>query len=150
MKKSLLLATVGFVILFASCNSGQKKEASKATENETEQTIIVDIHNAQNALDYQGVYQGTLPTASGSGMLVTVTLSDGMYQRAIEYIDENDKPFISKGTYTWDENKNSVITLIGADVPNQYFVAENKLYQLDIDGKRIEGDMADMYVLNKQ
>ncbi len=33
--------------------------------------------------------------------------------------------------------------------PNQYFVAEERLIHLDIDGQPISGDLADHYVLEK-
>ena len=36
------------------------------------------------------------------------------------------------------------------NAPNQYFVAENKLIQLDMAGKKIEGKLAEKYVLAKQ
>jgi NlpE N-terminal domain len=44
----------------------------------------------------------------------------------------------------------SIITLTGIkNKPNEYFVGENKLIQLDIDGNKITGSLADKYILKK-
>jgi uncharacterized lipoprotein NlpE involved in copper resistance len=36
------------------------------------------------------------------------------------------------------------------DSPNRYLVGENTLTQLDMEGNKITGNMADQYVLKKQ
>lgn len=142
----LLFATVA---ILASCNT-KKDEPREPEEIKIEETIVADnTHNAQTSLDYVGTYKGTLPTASGSGMEVTVTLTDSTFQKTISYVGKSDKPIETKGKYTWDET-GFVITLEGEDAPNKYFVGENTLYHLDMDGKKIEGELAPQYILNKQ
>ena len=97
---------------------------------------------------YEGTYIGTLPTASGMGMTVTLTLENGAYTRKTEYVGK-DGIFEDKGKYTLNKEGNT-ITLEGIDSPNKYVVDENRLTQLDIDGNRITGDLADKYVLQKE
>ncbi len=112
---------------------------------------MADEHNAKNSLDYQGTYKGTLPTASGEGMLVTIVLKDSTYTRNTEYIGKKDNNVIEKGKYTWNAEGNT-ITLDGVDAkvsPSKYFVGENTLTQLDLDGNKIEGNTAELYILKK-
>ena len=48
----------------------------------------------------------------------------------------------------WNKEGNT-ITLEGEDKPNQYFVGENTLTQLDIDGNKIKGEIEEDYILRK-
>jgi uncharacterized lipoprotein NlpE involved in copper resistance len=108
------------------------------------------MYNAQNALDYDGTYIGTLPTASGIGMKVTLTLTrNGTYHKSVQYVENADKTFESEGKFTWNKEGNT-ITLEGEEKPNSYFVGENQLFHLDENGNRITGDLADEYRLRKQ
>lgn len=154
MKKNILvLAALSFLI---SCNSNtskgtDNKNDSVAIEQElanNKEVVVSDLSNAKNSLDYAGTYKGVLPTASGEGMSVVVTLDSVNYTKEVMYIGEKMKPIKTKGTYKWDSN-GTVITLEGEDVPNQYFVGENTLTQLDIEGNKITGELANMYVLKK-
>ena len=145
MKKFYLLFAFAIVVS-ASCNS-KKSDAKEDTVKE--EVAVVDIHNAQNSLDVNGVYSGTLPSASGGGMNVVITLSDGTYKKSVTYAKEPDKTFDTSGKYTWDNN-GSIITLEGEEVPNKYFVGENTLTHLDINGNKITGELADKYVLKKK
>ena len=54
-----------------------------------------------------------------------------------------------KGKYTWNAAGNTIILDGVKDAPNQYFVGENTLTQLDMEGNKITGDMADLYILKK-
>lgn len=149
MKKIAILSVAA--LLFA-CNNTNKPAPTGDIEIETAEIIepIADkAHNAKNSLDYKGTYKGTLPTASGSGMEVTVTLGDSTYTREIKYLEKKDKPFVNNGKYTWSED-GSVITLVGEDKPNQYHIEENAIRHLDVDGNKITGDTETDYILKKQ
>ena len=102
----------------------------------------------KNSLDYEGTYTGIVPTASGMGMIVTITLKDGAYIKKTEYVDK-DGVYEDKGKYTLNKKEN-IITLDGIDSPNKYLMDENSLTQLDIEGNRITGELADQYVLQKE
>lgn len=147
MKKLLfMIAAVG---LLYSCGGNKPKE-EKASVDEFSEIAknVTDAHNAKNSLDYKGTYTGKLPTASGEGMVVSITLSDSSFVKVTEYVGKKNK-FEEKGKYTWNKEGNTV-TLEGVkDAPSKYFVGENTLTQLDMDGNKITGDMADMYILKK-
>ncbi|MDR1707333.1 copper resistance protein NlpE [Dysgonomonas sp.] len=143
MKKLfILIATIG---LLYSCG-GNTQKTQEQTTPETAQAV--DEHNAKNSLDYQGTYTGELPTASGEGMAVSLTLEDSTYVKKTEYIGKKEI-FEDKGKYTWNAEGNIVILDGINDAPNRYFVGENTLTQLDMEGNKITGDMADLYILRK-
>lgn len=140
---AILLVTAA---LLASC-SGQKKEQT-ATEQQNETTVQApDMHNAENALDYQGTYKGTIPAADCPGINVTLTLgNDGTFEEIYEYIERDT--FTSKGTYT--VKVNTLTTVSETNDTTYYKVEENRLRMLDREQNLIEGELADKYILNKQ
>lgn len=148
MKKLIILACSVSVLFSIGC-SNKKESKPVETVVVNEDSLVYDEHNAKNSLDYIGAYSDTLPTASGEGMLVSIEISDSTYVRTISYIGKTAKPIVEKGIYTWND-AGSTITFVGAEIPNQYFVAENNLIQLDTEGKRIEGDMAENYYIAKK
>jgi len=150
--KKIALTIMTFAVL-ASCGGNKKQEAENA-DNVSQSTEVLeqpvnDGHNAKSSLDYKGIYKGTLPEASGSGMAVTVELKDSTYTRTTVYSKAKDKANVEEGTYKWND-EGSIVTLDGSEPANQYFVGENMLYALDLEGKRIEGDLADKYILKKE
>jgi copper homeostasis protein (lipoprotein) len=69
------------------------------------------------------------------------------YVKQTSYLGKDGKVIEEKGFYTRNSEGNT-ITLNGIEnAPNQYFVGVNKLIQLDMNGKRIAGNMADKYIL---
>lgn len=146
MKKTLLMSVVVAGLLF-SCGGKKNAEEAATTDADSLTTAFVDEHSARNSLDYQGVYKGQIPTEDPSATIVSITLTDSTYVRIVDLADKKG-PAENKGAYTWNAEGNT-ITLVGVDAPNQYFVGENALFQLDKDGNRITGDLADKYILRK-
>lgn len=145
MMKFMTVAASALLIL-ASC--GEKK-AKEQVQDEPFPQAFLDEHTAKNALTYNGTYIGRIPTASGEGMNVTITLTqDETYKKTISYEGKNDTPIETTGKYKWDDT-GSIITLEGEELPNQYFVEENQLVQLDTEGKRVEGELADKQILKQ-
>ncbi|MBW6480287.1 MAG: copper resistance protein NlpE [Bacteroidales bacterium] len=141
---SALLAA--FVILGLSCG----RQSSERSTTEEVPAEFYDMHNARISLDYVGSYQGVLPCADCEGIRTEVILLDeSQFIRKTQYIGQDDMVFEESGIYTWDDAGN-IITLQGTEKPNQYFVSENRIFHLDIDGDRIEGELADQYILVKQ
>jgi uncharacterized lipoprotein NlpE involved in copper resistance len=108
-----------------------------------------DGHSPRIALDWNGVYTGTIPSASGIGIDVRLSLNrDQSFALSYEYLDKPNSTYSWTGTFQWDE-KGYNITLNVNDVPPHYQVGQNKLIQLDMKGKPIRGSLADNYVLKK-
>ncbi|MFN3801816.1 copper resistance protein NlpE [Belliella pelovolcani] len=156
MKKQFL--NFGLALLLALIVTACQK--SKETENlviedemfETGEMPedFIDHHTAMNSLDFMGIYKGVLPCADCEGIETIIELGSGnSYVKKVIYLGKGDQKVIeSGGTFTWNDDGNT-ITLNEEDVPNQYFVGENVLFHLDVDGNRIEGELASKYRLEK-
>jgi len=111
---------------------------------------IGDAHNSKNSLDWAGVYTGTIPSASGTGINVRLMLNqDESFVLRYEYREKPNDQYNWVGLFKWDK-KGEIITLEIKDVPPYYKVEENRLIQLDMKGKLITGNLADDYVLTKE
>jgi uncharacterized lipoprotein NlpE involved in copper resistance len=109
-----------------------------------------DTHSSKTALDWAGVYTGTIPSASRPGIDVRMTLNrDQSYELNYVYIDRPDGSYNRTGSFQWDE-KGSVIKLDIENAPPYYKPEEGRLIQLDMSGKPISGILADNYVLRKE
>lgn len=107
-------------------------------------------HNSKISLDWDGLYQGVLPCADCESIETSLTLhSNSTYKLVNRYLGKEELDYsFSYGSFSWDRT-GSIITLINEDKPNQYFVGENHLIKLDINGQRISGALADHYRLEK-
>ena len=74
---------------------------------------------------------------------------DLSYEIITVYLGKREKIHREKGTFTWNKEGNTIILNEIKNAPNQYFVGENTLIQLDMEGKRITGELANNYVLVK-
>ena len=155
MKKSLYLI-LALVALQFGCKQPTETNLEGAEiisdTIETTQTLPLG-DNSQTSLDWNGTYYNTLPCASCEGIETWVTLnSDGTFKLKTNYLGLNDaREEIFTGKFTWDET-GSMVQLEGliGDAPGKYKVGENRIWHLDRDGNRIEGDLAERYILTKQ
>jgi copper homeostasis protein (lipoprotein) len=137
IKKSLVILLLAALVIsgLVSCVSSRE---------------IDNAHNSRNSLDWAGVYTGTTPSASGSGINVRLRLNqDERFVLWYEYVDKPDSQYSWTGPFTWDK-KGEIIYLQIKEWPSYYKVEENRLIQLDMKGKLITGDLADNYVLTKE
>ena len=139
--------------MIAACGNGTGEKVAtgdtiEVKSEEQQVTMAVDTaHNAATSLDIAGTYEGTLPCADCPGIITTVTLNkDNSYVIKRKYIDRQSD-FESKGT--WQIEKN-IITLSSENSPEKYKAEENRIIQLDGNGNRIEGDLADRFILTKK
>lgn len=138
MKKYTLLLLLVFMV---SC----QKQAVKNNE------ANLDSHNARNSLDYIGRYTGILPCADCNGLETEIAINENStFSLKKKYLGKGDKVFVQKGNFTWNKKGTIIILTDVKNGPNQYFVGENTLTQLDIDGKKITGNLASDYILSKQ
>lgn len=153
--KYLLIVIASAAFLFSCGGNAQKvKEGEveeKASISEFEEIAqgMEDEHSARNSLDYQGTYTGKIPAASAPGINIVITLSDSTYVKTSEFEGKKDSKYENKGKYVWNEAGNTITLLDSDRDPDQYFVGENTLIMLDMEGKRIAGDLAEMYIFRK-
>lgn len=106
--------------------------------------------NSANALDWPGVYNGTLPCADCEGLITSVTLNkDLTYKRITVYKGKDGKRFEENGNFSWIKSGSTIMLERNTDSPGYYLVGENQLIQLDMEGSRITGELADYYILTK-
>lgn len=150
--KKLFIIVAAMGMLYSCGGNTQKNQEEKvdpATTSTTTTQPVKDEHNAKNSLDYKGTYKGEIPAADAAGIIVSVSLSDSTYVKTMKYVGKGDKTFEDKGKYTWNAEGNT-ITLHGTEQePDKYFVGENTLTMLDMDGNKITGQLADKYILKK-
>lgn len=136
--KQIMGCLVAMVLVAGACQTKKKAPANQAADA---------THNSQNALDWAGTYQGTLPCADCPGIRYAITLNDdNTYLLKTRYLEKDDSVFTDSGTFRWDES-GSRITL--SDRGEQFQVGENRLFHLDMEGNRITGNLAAHYILEK-
>jgi len=107
-------------------------------------------HNAKNSLDWQGLYVGTLPCASCPGFYTELQLLGKRSYRLSETAEDKGEfsTWIKRGRFHWNARGNSIRMGEGSE-QRQYWVRENALEQLAVDGSRITGELAPHYRLEK-
>jgi uncharacterized lipoprotein NlpE involved in copper resistance len=106
------------------------------------------VNNAKDKVDWAGQYTGIIPAADSPGINVQITLrADNTFTIVYNYVDRHGLASAS-GTFSWDDGGN-VINLKVADFPPYYRVGRDQLTQLDLQGKKITGKLADHYILRK-
>ncbi len=153
--KNNLFPTLCFLFVIFSCNpKTETREAETETIKEFPETIEMPIptgDNSQNALDWAGSYEGTLPCADCEGIETTLALNDDLtYQMNTNYLGRNDAlEEETSGTFSWDEN-GAVITLENkTEAENRFKIGEGRIWALDSNGDMITGDLANHYILKK-
>ncbi|AXJ02077.1 NlpE N-terminal domain-containing protein [Cyclonatronum proteinivorum] len=140
-----------FVLVIASgCGSADTPETDSELLTQ-QQTNPSPSSYARVSLDWFGTYHGVTPCADCEGIDTTLELTrDESFVLTIQYLGKDDEPQTTEGDFFWNEAGNTV-TLAGVENrPAQFFVAENAVIQLDMDGQRVTGDLADLYILRKQ
>lgn len=157
--RSTISVVIGACLaVFAACKSGTAEGEATVAEVHITETKSEgeppppppDGHNAQNALDYTGTYKGIVPCADCEGIITQISIgADSSFELTLQYKGKGDgRPVVSKGTYNWkDGNTISLAGVTGGAF--LYKVEENRLRQLDTEGRKIEGALAENYVLTK-
>lgn len=151
MTKALLGGLAALLVLTA-CEPNSSPSAAPAQQQASTATAAPDNSaNSANSLDWAGKYQGVMPCADCEGIATSLTLNpDLSYQLTTTYLGKDATAFKQQGQFEWDA-KGAVIRLLNQnDGPALYQVGENQLFQLDMQGQRITGELAEQYQLKKQ
>jgi uncharacterized lipoprotein NlpE involved in copper resistance len=147
MRKFILAFGLSIFILGFGMSACKWKSYEKSETN-----TITTADNSRVSIDWEGVYTGTVPCADCAGIFTKITLkANNIYNLQIEHTDKEGSAQHFEGTFKWDTS-GSIITLGGLEkesMPTAYQVGENKLIQLDMEGKTIAGEAASKYVLTK-
>lgn len=130
--KTKPIFTIACAITLMACSNGNK--------------AVTDSHNAENSLDYEGIYYGVLPAADCPGINVTLTLNkDNSFSMVNDYIERWS--YTEKGTY--EVNENTLLLITEKNDSSFYKIGENTLQMLDREKNVIESPFSDMYFLRK-
>jgi uncharacterized lipoprotein NlpE involved in copper resistance len=131
------------IIGLGACRSTKEKEVEWYIPE------VVDIHTTKLVMGWDGAYTGIIPSASSMGIDVLIMLNyDDTYMLRYKYVDKPEKIYTSKGSFKWDKSEEMIILPV-KNLPPYYKVGQNKLIQLDMNGKYITDDLAEGYILRK-
>lgn len=103
-----------------------------------EATIETDGDAPLLAVDYAGVYRGTLPCADCPGIEVVLELDyDDAYSRTITYLDDESEPIVESGHFIWMDGEER-IRLEGSDNFPLLRIFDGGVELLDQEGRTIE------------
>ena len=115
--------------------------------------LLLNVFSCATKAHWAGVYTGLIPSASGEGINVKVTLNaNETYKVEYRYVGKSDEAFTSAGKFTWNPERNIVImdNEEEGEPPSYYKLGEKALIHLDIEGNVITGALANDYILKKQ
>lgn len=152
MMKTKIVILISLSFLIVSCVKKAKEEVTDEMVVDSTEIIVKNEHNAKNSLDYIGQYQGIVPCADCEGIETSLLLEDDKnYVLKTNYLGRKNVAVNEvRGFYSWNEDGNTIILSGIENAPNQYFVSENYLTQLDLEGHKISGELAAKYVLHKK
>lgn len=142
------MALLCSVLLLQGCSPANEPAT---IDNTSQQAALPLGDTSQNALDWDGTYQGVLPCASCEGIETRLALrDDGSYHLVTVYLgEEPDNQFEQHGKFHWDEQGRVIKLDVPEGEPVYFRVEENAVRQLDLQGELISGPLAEHYRLNK-
>lgn len=130
--------------ILSACGGGNKQPAVDSTAASVSDSPYANISSP--AAKVAGSYQGTLPCADCPGIDYQISLYDNSrYEELMVYRDRNNNR-ASIDTGMWKLENDSIIILARRE-KQKFLFEDGKLYQLDQEGKRITGALADNYIL---
>lgn len=132
---------------FISIFSGYNPVFAETVETKDQDTH----HQAQKSLDWPGIYLGFMPCADCIGLKTTLALNkNNSYVLITQYVGRSGREFVEKGTFTWGNNNETIVLKPrNSSTTQQYAVGKNTLIQLDSNGNRVTGKLADRYILRR-
>ncbi|KGT47320.1 copper resistance protein NlpE [Acinetobacter sp. HR7] len=153
MNNILLLITITTITLgLTACSKTQEPSAVENTNQQTatqnnapsmpKNTAVGDT--AETSLDWAGEYKGTFPCADCEGINIELELHpDKTYELKEEYISDTKNTEVkTKGSFSFDPNQPSIITLDEKGKNRKFFVGENFVEVRDIQtGEKINSSL---------
>ncbi len=104
---------------------------------------------AQPDAQWIGRYYGVLPCASCEGIETTLILhEDGSYLLTETYKQRQPFTETTDGRFTWRKPQ-EVFQLDKAGGERLYQIGNGQIWALDADGKQVEGELANLYILKQ-
>ena len=139
------LAYLPALVLLAACAPQEHNEPASTPAA----APTVASTAAQPDAQWIGRYYGVLPCASCEGIETTLILQeDGSYRLTETY--KQRQPFTEKteGRFTWRKPQ-EIFQLDKAGGERLYQIGNGQIWALDADGKQVEGELANLYILKQ-
>ncbi len=149
-KKYFSLAIVAG-LLFTACqdHSTSKESLNDSVELKKQEQQVTGSVTITNAT-WPGTYSGTIPCASCPGINTELTLlADNTYELMQVYQDEKKLETKYQGSFTWMPDSLGIELQGLKDMSGKFLMQDKQLVMLNMDGKAVEGEMANMYILKK-
>ena len=138
--KTLLYYAFIFPVIL-SCNNASDNSTGKKDSTVVEKKTVDSV-----AMKMSGLYSGNIPCADCAGILTYLSLDPDMTYRIEEtYVGKNDTAFRYTGTCKREGDK--IMLYENNQVRVSYLPENDNLVQLDIEGKRISGNLGDKFRL---
>ncbi len=145
----LVLVVLSLIVTMSACSDGTKRPAG--TGNQLPGSLGTALYVAAVSVDdVAGTYTGVLPCADCAGIETTLALNGNeTYRLETRYQGrENEEAFVVEGNWILKDDR---VKLKGIEnAPDSYLIEDGYLVQLDVNGKKIEGALAEHYVLKKK
>lgn len=145
---------IAAAVLLAACSpqdsaAPQAASAASAPAAAVSQPLADGAHPSRDVLDWAGTYRGKLPCGSCEAIETELVLQqDGGYRLVETYLEREPVRTEVSGRFEWLDD-GSRIRLDEAGDRRYYLVGENRIWGMDAEGNRLEGEMADLYSLQK-
>ena len=148
------LAYLPALLLLAACAPQENTTTASApaaapTVTASQPAASAASTAAQPDAQWSGRYYGVLPCASCEGIETTLVLKDdGSYQLTETY--KQRQPFTEEtaGRFTWRKPQ-EIFQLDKAGGERLYQIGNGQIWALDADGKQVEGELANLYILKQ-
>ena len=154
MKKLTLTAAIAVVLAGAltACSkpndnepmSNNAQSSPAMMEQNNADTSVNRADSAETSLDWAGEYEGVFPCADCEGIKVELDLNpDKTYELNEEYLGKaGNNETETKGSFSFDPQDPSIITLDNKAENRKFFVGENFLEARDIQtGEKINSNL---------
>lgn len=153
MKK--VIFTTAMVVAFTTLTACSKQNENEPMNNNAQSSPAMMEQNnspatlaqgdsAETSLDWMGEYEGVFPCADCEGIKVELQLNaDKTYELNEEYLGKgNNNESELKGSFSFDAQDPSVITLDNKADNRKFFVGENFIEARDVEsGKKIDSNL---------
>lgn len=154
MKKLTLIAAIAVVLAGAltACSkpndnepiSNNAQPSPAMMEQNNADTSVNRADSAETSLDWAGEYEGVFPCADCEGIKVELALNpDKTYELNEEYLGKaGNNETETKGSFSFDPQDPSIITLDNKAENRKFFVSENFVEAREMkSGKKIDSNL---------
>lgn len=156
MKKSYTLHAILFAFFFTACGentsttTGEDGESLIQKQSASANGPAPEMIDTMSPEEMTGTYSGKLPCGDCDGIETSLSLKgDQTFVLNTGYLGKDATDIQVVGTYNYDEQSNIITLENAADGPSKFLYENGKIWQLNQDSKKIQGEYADRYLLTK-